>query len=228
MDCENCNKEHDGSYGSGRFCSSKCARSFSTSNKKNEKKCLKCKYCETVLMVGKRANKVVCEKCIKKRHNKKCITCDKYFFTKRKNQKYCCRKCKDVSPELKNVMKEHANKRNFGGHTSKKSIYYKSNNKIIYLQSSYEHKVAIELDENNIKWNRPDFLYWYDADGVRHRYYPDFYLLDFDVYLDPKNDYLIKKDEYKIDCVSKQNNIYLYMLSENQLTWNEIYKKIRP
>ena len=24
MICENCNKEHDGSYGSGRFCSSKC------------------------------------------------------------------------------------------------------------------------------------------------------------------------------------------------------------
>lgn len=27
--CEYCNKEHEGSYGSGRFCSSKCARKFS-------------------------------------------------------------------------------------------------------------------------------------------------------------------------------------------------------
>lgn len=33
--CENCNKEHDNSYASGRFCSQKCARSFST--KKNRK-----------------------------------------------------------------------------------------------------------------------------------------------------------------------------------------------
>ena len=27
--CEYCNKEHDGTYGSGRFCSNKCARKFS-------------------------------------------------------------------------------------------------------------------------------------------------------------------------------------------------------
>jgi len=36
MKCENCNKEHDGSYGSGRFCSSKCARGFSTKSKRGE------------------------------------------------------------------------------------------------------------------------------------------------------------------------------------------------
>lgn len=28
--CGTCEKEHDGSYGSGRFCSNKCARAFST------------------------------------------------------------------------------------------------------------------------------------------------------------------------------------------------------
>lgn len=27
--CEYCGKEHDGSYGSGRFCCAKCARKFS-------------------------------------------------------------------------------------------------------------------------------------------------------------------------------------------------------
>lgn len=36
MFCENCNKEHIGNYGSGRFCCSKCARSFSTKNKRTE------------------------------------------------------------------------------------------------------------------------------------------------------------------------------------------------
>lgn len=36
MNCENCNIEHDGTYGSGRFCSSKCAKSFSTKNKRKE------------------------------------------------------------------------------------------------------------------------------------------------------------------------------------------------
>ena len=34
--CENCNCDHKGEYGSGRFCSSKCARGFSTSKKRKE------------------------------------------------------------------------------------------------------------------------------------------------------------------------------------------------
>ena len=33
--CENCKNEHDGQYGSGRFCSSKCARGFSTKEKRS-------------------------------------------------------------------------------------------------------------------------------------------------------------------------------------------------
>lgn len=36
MICENCNKEHDGNYGSGRFCSKKCARGFATKIKRIE------------------------------------------------------------------------------------------------------------------------------------------------------------------------------------------------
>lgn len=34
--CETCNKEHSGSYGSGRFCDSRCARSFSTKRNRKE------------------------------------------------------------------------------------------------------------------------------------------------------------------------------------------------
>lgn len=36
MICENCKTKHDGSYGSGRFCSCKCARGFSTKAKRKE------------------------------------------------------------------------------------------------------------------------------------------------------------------------------------------------
>ena len=36
MICENCGSNHNGSYGSGRFCSSKCARGFSTKNNREE------------------------------------------------------------------------------------------------------------------------------------------------------------------------------------------------
>jgi Zn finger protein HypA/HybF involved in hydrogenase expression len=36
MKCEYCSKEHDGTYGSGRFCSQKCARGFSSRDKREE------------------------------------------------------------------------------------------------------------------------------------------------------------------------------------------------
>jgi hypothetical protein len=36
MFCQNCNLEHSGTYGSGRFCSVKCARGFSTKAKREE------------------------------------------------------------------------------------------------------------------------------------------------------------------------------------------------
>ena len=36
MICEYCSNDHDGSYGSGRFCNAKCARGFSTKAKRKE------------------------------------------------------------------------------------------------------------------------------------------------------------------------------------------------
>jgi len=36
MKCEKCSLPHEGKYGSGRFCSSKCARGFSTKSKRSE------------------------------------------------------------------------------------------------------------------------------------------------------------------------------------------------
>ncbi len=36
MKCEYCNKEHDGAYASGRFCSKECARGFSSREKRKE------------------------------------------------------------------------------------------------------------------------------------------------------------------------------------------------
>lgn len=36
MNCENCGKPHDGKYGSGRFCSTVCARGFSTSKNRDQ------------------------------------------------------------------------------------------------------------------------------------------------------------------------------------------------
>ena len=58
MICENCGKEHDGTYGSGRFCCSKCARSFSTKNDdNNQQKETVCNICGKLIYVNKRLSK---------------------------------------------------------------------------------------------------------------------------------------------------------------------------
>lgn len=56
--CEKCGKEHDGSYGSGRFCSKECARGFSGLAKTEE---AKSKLSETIKNLPNR--KTNCIKC---------------------------------------------------------------------------------------------------------------------------------------------------------------------
>jgi hypothetical protein len=89
------------------------------------------------------------------------------------------------------------------------------------LDSTYELTVAQSLDENGIEWIRPKSLKW-DDNGQIRRYIPDFYLPEYNVYLDPKNDYLIKKDQRKIALAAKYNNVRILILDRNNLTWERI------
>lgn len=95
----------------------------------------------------------------------------------------------------------------------------------VWLDSSYESTLARELDANGIIWIRPKSLLW-DDNGQIRRYIPDFYLPDFDVYLDPKNDFLIKKDNRKITQASIYNNVKIIVLTKDELTWSAVLSKI--
>ena len=62
MICENCGKEHSGDFGSGRFCSKKCAKSFSTKNiNHKETKHAKCIICGKEIMIYKNASLKNCK-----------------------------------------------------------------------------------------------------------------------------------------------------------------------
>lgn len=86
--------------------------------------------------------------------------------------------------------------------------------------------MAISFDENNVKWIRPEPLIWIDDKNVSHRYYADFYLPDYDVYLDPKNDYLIKVDFDKIEKTRLQNNVIIIIIDEKNLNWDYVKTKM--
>ena len=82
--------------------------------------------------------------------------------------------------------------------------YTQKDGTIIKLDSSWEEALAIRLDELNITWERPDPIKWIDLNNVTHNYFPDFYLKDYNVYLDPKNPYAIKAQQNKLNCLTEQ------------------------
>ena len=101
--------------------------------------------------------------------------------------------------------------------------YLRSDGTIVNLDSSYERTLAKLFDEHKIKWIRPKPLIWSDKENIQHHYFPDFYLEDYDVYLDPKNDYCFKVQKEKIDYV-KIHYSNCYFLTKDQLTWEFINK----
>jgi hypothetical protein len=170
----------------------------------------------------------------KKCLNPECSNIIPYTLWHRNKQKFCCRSCtytkerrKFISEQNKRLFQENPDIfKNFGVRNSVHIKYKTKDGNNIILQSSYEERVAIELDKNNVLWNRPSYLRYIDVQGKYRRYFPDFYLLDYDVYLDPKNDYLIQTDSDKIRRCRKQNNIKIFILTERQLYWKTIQKII--
>jgi hypothetical protein len=74
----------------------------------------------------------------------------------------------------------------------------------ILLDSSWELELAKRLDELKIKWIRPEPIPWIDGEGIVHNYFPDFYLEDYDLYLDPKNPQAVKVQKKKLDVLLNQ------------------------
>lgn len=149
-----------------------------------------------------------------KKKSKACCVCQSPHF---KYAMTCSNKCFRVR------MSFVARESRLGGHNSSTTIRFKcKDGSVVVLQSSYEVSVANDLDKNNIGWIRPKPLRWIDDSGVAHRYFPDFYIPSLDIYLDPKNDYLISMDNKKIETVSRQNRVKIFILNKTQLNWSSI------
>lgn len=139
-------------------------------------------------------------------------------------------KGKKRSEAFKKNLSKIAVDRNLGGVRQSKRIPYKNKT----LGSTYELKVANALDDNCIKWETGTRFKYVDPTGKERTYTPDFYLPDYNVYLDPKNDFLIEnvnpslgfKDIDKIDLVEKQNNVKVLVLPKEKLDWISILKLI--
>ena len=156
--CENCKQEHDGQYGSGRFCSDKCARGFSTKAKRkniNEKVSRKlkinkpirfCKICN--VEIGSRTQLGYCQK---------------HLYESEEYRSLLRKPHKSGSGGLRT-----------GGGRSKVFEYDSKYAGLVKL-NKHEIEVAKIFDSLEILWNRnwKGFRY-VDLEGRDRKYYPDF------------------------------------------------------
>lgn len=108
-----------------------------------------------------------------------CINCNKPFVFPYKSKRTTC------SVECKTHMSVGIRPYSNG----RRKIFYatQSDGTEVILDSSWEQKLAIFLNEKNIKWSRPKPIRYQMLDQSVHLYYPDFFLDDYGLYLDPKN-----------------------------------------
>lgn len=166
--CEKCNSEHKGSYGSGRFCSSKCSHSFATSKEREA--------------INKKIKKTFSSRIIF--FNKACPVCNKNFEVRKKriNQKTCSKICghkyANSNPETIEKLSIARTKAIMEGRTNFNSIKctYKFQDQEIRCDSKIEYACLnyFETVFNAIEMKRCEEFIIFDDNGRKRRFIPDF------------------------------------------------------
>lgn len=135
MKCEKCGEEHNGEYGSGRFCNSKCARGFSTIEKRKE--------------INRKVSKLLSGyRCVKGGKIKLCdYGCGQDAKYQLGNGKWCCKPSYNKCPRMKQVNSDGLKKVscNFTREDRLKgNKNYKDNLKTHYQDLLFEEKPIAE------------------------------------------------------------------------------------
>ncbi len=147
MICETCGKEHDGSYGSGRFCCQACARSFSTSKNRKE--------------INKKISNTIVDNSKLNYYNnpKYCKICNNIIPYEHKKRNTCSDTCK-----LQLKKQQYSHYSTLGGLASAKSQQKRSKNEILFCEKCEEF-----FGLTNVLHNEPIFNGW-DADIILPQY----------------------------------------------------------
>ena len=196
--CENCGNIITEWYGSGRFCSVKCARSFSTKKNRKEVNAKVSKAIKGTKAYSNRNGEVIYlrdgdlvpngfihgnfkyfngtwEEFTKRGNPRKCQICGKIFFTKLGNKnKTCSNKCYKKLQSINSKRNKLGGYKHFSGSNISCKGYYNG----IYCDSTYELAYVIYNLENNINFKRCERVYEYTYKGEKHKYHPDFELED--------------------------------------------------
>jgi len=227
-------KELDRQIRNGRnyfYCSRSCSQSFNhTHHEKIMSKCLWCKN-DFETTTHKKARKCCSIDCAVKYAQSKsdpyihkqsvqrqktfpklrefiCVMCGEKFSRIVKNnveiRKTCSEKCYS-----KLVSQWSRNNPKCGGKLGYRRFPYRG----YKMDSRWEVALAKWMDSEGIKWDRSrkrHMLIWVDENGDERKYFPDFYLPDLNIYLDPKNDYYLQRDLPKLKYVMNAYNVKIF------------------
>jgi hypothetical protein len=124
---------------------------------------------------------------------------------------------KETKERLSKIRSEYlASAKNAGGF--KDVGWYKIsnvNNEEFIVRGLWEYNVALKLNSQNVSWIRNQYLNYF-IDDVKKIYNPDFYLPEFDEYIEVKG-FFSEKDKIKMDAVIDQNpNIKIRFMKEKE------------
>jgi len=210
--CLECDGKIDYDKQINRFCSRSCSCTFNNRKRldsdkpfhseETKRKISKARKGIPSPMKGKTYDKVK----FKSQYTGICKTC-KVEFTSHKKRKTCSRKCQIIAS---------TQNRSYQNGSRKAFWYYNPyEQKNVLLESSWEKEIAEYLIACGIVWVRPSPISWVDKENKSRLYYPDFFLPEHNIYLDPKNPYCMKQDIEKMANISKQ--VVLYYGSLNHI-----------
>ena len=165
-------------------------------------------------------------------YDKKCPHCQKSFTTHKKDKIFCDKNCWKNYNLSKEKIKYVRHKRNWtkpkkdkplienrGGYREKggrcKQIEYINIHKEKMMLNREEIIVAEHLDKLKLKWNRNKKGFNYlDLDNKYRKFYPDFYIEDYDFYVEYKG-WVIEKMTHKMINAIDNNDIKLLIIYTN-------------
>ena len=210
--CEKCGCHHDGSYGTGRFCSVKCSHSYSSLIKRKE-------INEKLKIYGLKYKEKY-----KKEYDKNpkiCPICGNIIPYELRDNKTCSITC---SRKLANINNPHINDGGYREGSSRgKHGYYKG----IYCDSTYELAYLIYCLDHNIDIKRCDESFEYELNGTKHMYHPDFVVNG--TIIEIKN-YYREENDIKLNAINKDKKILYYKdlipyFEYVSKTYNKKYRK---
>ena len=145
-DCSNCGNSHDGNYGSGRFCSSKCARGFATKVKR--------------LKINAKVSKAL----MKLKVEVHCKQCSNLFSSRKKSHLFCSRSCATTFSMLNGLGQKL-------GRLSASKKVKRSNNEVLFAElcktkfsnvrtnepifNGWDADIILENEKVAVLWNGP-------------------------------------------------------------------------